>query len=156
VPLLAAYEECLARLRRVREGDRVSADDFNVPVMCMSLLADGLARAAGPSPELEALEGVLRQIPRVRAGEVIRPEHHNLVVDALWAVRDALRAVIVMGQLCPAAGLTFGCGYLPWPGQPRALELARVGDACGIPEMEAWHAGASPATELAVTAGAKV
>jgi hypothetical protein len=119
----------------------------------------------------------------VRAGEVIRPEHHNLIVDALWAVRDALRAVAVMGQLCPAAGLTFGYGYLPWPEPPWAPELARVGDAYGIPEMEMWSetglpaawapslaragdaygtpemetwpAGASPATELAVTAGAQ-
>jgi hypothetical protein len=153
VPLVAAYEECLAKLRRVREGDRVSADDFNVPVMCMSLLADGLSMAAGPSPELETLEGILRQVPRVRAGEVIRPEHHNLIVDALWAVRDALRAVIIAGQLCPAAGLTFGYGYLPWPEPPLAPPLARAGSVYGIPEMEVWPAGTSPATELAVTAG---
>jgi hypothetical protein len=41
-------------------------------------------------PLVDELDAVLSIIPYVRSGDVIQPEHHNYIVDALMKVRDIL------------------------------------------------------------------
>ncbi|PNV81060.1 MAG: hypothetical protein C0179_04635, partial [Fervidicoccus sp.] len=44
----------------------------------------------GGDPLVDELDAILSKIPYVKAGDVIMPEHHNYLVDALKKARDIL------------------------------------------------------------------
>jgi hypothetical protein len=82
-------------------GSEVKSEDLNLKRECLKALRDMLvmkAKDAGvPSEELDPLvdelDGMLAKIPYVYSGDVIRPEHHNYVVDALKKARDILALI---------------------------------------------------------------
>jgi hypothetical protein len=94
-------DELLNKLRIVIVGSEVKSEDLNLKRECLKALRDMLvmkAKDAGvPSekldPLVDELDGILAKIPYVYSGDVIRPEHHNYVVDALKKARDILALI---------------------------------------------------------------
>jgi hypothetical protein len=91
-----SLEECLKRLRRVELGYEVLASDVNVKAECLRILKNEmatLARTVGAEadPLVDELDAILALIRYVKTGDIILPEDHNLVVDALRKARDILR-----------------------------------------------------------------
>jgi hypothetical protein len=83
-------------------------------------------------PLVDELDAVLSKIPYVKSGDVIQPEHHNYIVDALRKARDIvskmeeyyasqLDALInqlnyILNVLQPWGTLVFGYGTTDWLG----------------------------------------
>jgi hypothetical protein len=96
-----SLDACLQKLRYVKYGDEVRADDVNTKVECLRLLRDtSKAKAAElgcPServdPLVEELDSILATIRYVRSGDIIQPEDHNYVVEALKKARDILAEI---------------------------------------------------------------
>jgi hypothetical protein len=96
-----SLDTCLSKLRYVKYGDEVRADDVNTKVECIRVLRDtSKAKAAElgcPServdPLVEELDSILATIRYVRSGDIIQPEDHNYVVDALKKARDILAEI---------------------------------------------------------------
>ena len=70
-------------------------------VDCIRLVRDALAELDPLDPSVEELGRIVERLGYVKAGDIIEPEHHNLVVDALKVVHEILRA-----RLQPLQGLT--------------------------------------------------
>ena len=92
---------CLDKLRYVKYGDEVRATDVLTKVECLRVLRDTLkSRAAElgcPSeridPLVDELDAIIAKIRYVRSGDIIQPEDHNYVVDALKKARDILAEI---------------------------------------------------------------
>lgn len=100
---IAPLGACLERLRYVVEGDEVRSSDLNDKTECLRVIRDIITNIAGalsgiPDPPIEDLinefDAVLSQIRHVASGDVILPEDHNYVVDALKKLRDILDEII--------------------------------------------------------------
>jgi hypothetical protein len=96
-----SLDACLQKLRYVKYGDEVRASDVLAKLECLKALRDTLkAKAAEmgcPSeridPLVDQLDSILATIRYVRSGDVIQPEDHNYVVDALKKARDILAEI---------------------------------------------------------------
>jgi hypothetical protein len=91
-------EECLKRLRYVELGYEVTASDVNVKAECLRILKNEMATLARTAnvavdPLVDELDSILALIRYVKTGDLILPEDHNLVVDALRKARDILRII---------------------------------------------------------------
>jgi hypothetical protein len=91
-------EECLKRLRYVELGHEVTASDVNVKAECLRILKNEMATLARTAnvavdPLVDELDLILALIRYVKTGDIILPEDHNLVVDALRKARDILRII---------------------------------------------------------------
>jgi hypothetical protein len=88
-------------LRYVKYGDEVRATDVLTKVECLRVLRDTLKTKASemgcPServdPLVDQLDSILATIRYVRSGDIIQPEDHNYVVDALKKARDILAEI---------------------------------------------------------------
>ncbi len=88
------YDACLRALRRVKRGDYVLSTDTNTKNECLRAARDWVAEIASrfnvdPSVVYE-LDPYLARLRYVRAGDIIMPEDHNYIVDALYKLRDVL------------------------------------------------------------------
>jgi hypothetical protein len=96
-----SLDACLSKLRYVKYGDEVRASDVLAKLECLRALRDALkAKAAEmgcPSeridPLVDQLDAVIAMIRYVRSGDIIQPEDHNYVVDALRKARDILSEI---------------------------------------------------------------
>ena len=92
---------CLQKLRYVKYGDEVRASDVLTKLECLKVLRDTLKTKAdemgSPServdPLVDQLDSILATIRYVRSGDIIQPEDHNYVVDALKKARDVLAEI---------------------------------------------------------------
>jgi len=92
---------CLQKLRYVKYGDEVRASDVSAKLECLKALRDTLKTKATemgcPSeridPLVDQLDSILATIRYVRSGDIIQPEDHNYVVDALRKARDILSEI---------------------------------------------------------------
>ena len=92
---------CLQKLRYVKYGDEVRASDVSAKLECLKALRDTLKTKATemgcPSeridPLVDQLDSILATIRYVRSGDIIQPEDHNYVVDALRKARDILAEI---------------------------------------------------------------
>lgn len=93
-----SLDACLSKLRYVKYGDEVRASDVLAKLECLRSLRDTLkAKAAEmgcPSeridPLVDQLDAIIAMIRYVRSGDIIQPEDHNYIVDALKKARDIL------------------------------------------------------------------
>jgi len=86
-------DQCLSLLRYVHEGDEALHDDINKPVECLKAL-NSLFRYFRPDdPLVDELDNILKKIPYVKSGDIIMPDHHNLIVDALKKARDIISRI---------------------------------------------------------------
>ena len=77
------------------------SSDVNAKVDCIRALRErlvGSARALGVprervDPLVELLDEVLARLRYVRSGDIVLPEDHNTLVDALARARDVLSAI---------------------------------------------------------------
>jgi hypothetical protein len=83
-------DQCLSLLRYVSEGDQVFHDDINKPVECLRALSSLFRYFRPDDPLVDELDNILNKIPYVKTGDLIMPDHHNLIVDALKKARDIL------------------------------------------------------------------
>jgi hypothetical protein len=96
-----SLDACLDKLRYVKYGDEVRASDVLTKLECLRALRDTLkAKAAEmgcPServdPLVDQLDSILATIRYERSGDIIQPEDHNYVVDALKKARDILSEI---------------------------------------------------------------
>ncbi len=87
---MSTLDECLSVLRYVSSDIEVLARDINDLKTCLSLLSQTFRSRIGGDPLVDELDAILSKIPYVKAGDVIMPEHHNYLVDALKKARDIL------------------------------------------------------------------
>jgi len=88
-------------LRYVKYGDEVRASDVLTKLECLKALRDTLKTKATemgcPSeridPLVDQLDSILATIRYVRSGDIIQPEDHNYIVDALKKARDVLSEI---------------------------------------------------------------
>jgi hypothetical protein len=88
-------------LRYVKYGDEVRATDVLTKVECLRVLRDTLKSKAAelgcPServdPLVDELDAIIAKIRYVRSGDIIQPEDHNYIVDALKRARDILAEI---------------------------------------------------------------
>jgi hypothetical protein len=83
-------DQCLSLLRYVSEGDEVFHDDINKKVECLKALSVIFRQLRPDDPLVDELDSILNKIPYVKTGDIIMPDHHNLIVDALRKARDIL------------------------------------------------------------------
>jgi hypothetical protein len=96
-----SLDACLEKLRYVKYGDEVWASDVLTKLECLKTLRDTLkAKAAEmgcPSeridPLVDQLDAIIAMIRYVRSGDIIQPEDHNYIVDALKKARDILSEI---------------------------------------------------------------
>jgi hypothetical protein len=96
-----SLDACLDKLRYVKYGDEVRASDVLTKLECLRALRDALKAKATevgcPServdPLVDQLDSILALIRYVRSGDIIQPEDHNYVVDALKKARDILAEI---------------------------------------------------------------
>lgn len=86
----AVLDQCLSLLRYVSEGDQVFHGDTNRKVECLKVLNNLFRNLRPDDPLVDELDNILSKIPYVKAGDIIMPDHHNLIVDALKKARDIL------------------------------------------------------------------
>jgi len=90
-------DSCLSRLRYVKKGDYVMSSDINDPRECLERARDWLLEICnryGLDPEyVYELDPYLERIRRVSAGDIIEPDDHNNIVDALHKIRDVIYSV---------------------------------------------------------------
>jgi hypothetical protein len=70
--------------------DEVRSGDVNTKVECLRALSSMFRQLGVDDPLVDELDAVLSKIPYVKSLDVIQPEHHNYVVDALKKARDIL------------------------------------------------------------------
>jgi len=112
-------DQCLSLLRYVSEGDQVFHDDINKPVECLRALSNLLRYFRPDDPLVDELDNILKKIPYVKTGDIIMPDHHNLIVNALKKARDIISRmegyyislINRLLELAPWSGLGFGYGY---------------------------------------------
>jgi hypothetical protein len=88
-------------LRYVKYGDEVRVSDVLTKLECLKALRDTLKAKATevgcPSeridPLVDQLDSIIAMIRYVRSGDIIQPEDHNYVVDALRRARDILAEI---------------------------------------------------------------
>jgi hypothetical protein len=96
-----SLDACLEKLRYVKYGDEVRASDVLTKLECLKALRDTLkAKAAEmgcPSeridPLVDQLDSIIAMIRYVRSGDIIQPEDHNYIVNALRKARDILAEI---------------------------------------------------------------
>jgi hypothetical protein len=86
----AVLDQCLSLLRYVSEGDQVFHDDIDKPIECLRALSIILRQLRPDDPLVDELDSILSKIPYVKTGDIIMPDHHNLIVDALKKARDII------------------------------------------------------------------
>jgi len=140
----------------------VLSSDLNTRVRCLTLLRDAIAERDPANPVLPELDQILAKIRYVKAGDVMLPEDHNLVVDFLRKAREAieqlvremaeeleeLRYALVYAQ--PVYGLTIGLDASPLGMPPGLLNLVRVPSTVLLTRLSVYIGYTSPATELLV------
>jgi hypothetical protein len=102
---IARLEEIVSKMRRVRSGDPVMPDDHNIFVdFCLEAIATVREiytrfklKTGKRYPYVEDLIEVAEFragfLERVRPGDIVRPQHHNTVVDVMKPLEEALRAL---------------------------------------------------------------
>jgi hypothetical protein len=92
-----SLDEALKKLRYVKRWpepeSEIRHEDLNTKIDALKLIRDALKAKVEEDPLVDELDAILNLIPYVKAGDVVEPEHHNLVVDAMWKVRDILAKI---------------------------------------------------------------
>ena len=90
-------DSCLAKLRYVSEGDDVLAEDHNVPVDCIKVMRSWLSNICntyGIDPSyVQELDPYIEKLRYVSSGDLILPEDHNTIVDALRKAREVIEKI---------------------------------------------------------------
>jgi len=102
---IARLEEIVSKMKRVKSGDPVMPDDHNIFVnFCLEAIAAVREiytrfklKTGKRYPYVEELIEVAEFragfLEKVRSGDIVRPEHHNTVVDVMKPLEEALRAL---------------------------------------------------------------
>jgi len=89
-----SLDEVLKKLRYVKRWpgpeSEIRHEDLNTKIDTLKAIRDALKEKVGEDPLVDELDAILNLIPYAKAGDVVEPEHHNLIVDAMWKVRDIL------------------------------------------------------------------
>jgi len=89
-----SLDEALKKLRYVKRWpdpeSEIRHEDLNTKIDALKAIRDALKEKVGEDPLVDELDAIICLIPYVKAGDVVEPEHHNLIVDAMWKVRDIL------------------------------------------------------------------
>jgi hypothetical protein len=92
-----SLDEALKKLRYVKRWpepeSEVRHEDLNTKVDALKAIRDVVKSKVGEDPLIDELGAIMRRIPYVKAGDIVEPEHHNLIVDAMWKVRDLLAKI---------------------------------------------------------------
>jgi predicted metal-dependent HD superfamily phosphohydrolase len=102
---ISRLEEIVSRMRRVKSGDPVMAEDHNIFVdFCIEAI--GAVREMYTMFKLKTRKVYfyveeLIEVAEFRAGflkkvksmDTVRPEHHNTVIDVMKPLEEALRAL---------------------------------------------------------------
>jgi hypothetical protein len=99
--LFESFSECVDSLRYVGYRTPVEARDVNTKAACLRLAREALDKyryklrvpAERVDPLVDQLDSIISMIRYVRSGDIIQPEDHNYVVDALRKVRDILAEI---------------------------------------------------------------
>jgi hypothetical protein len=99
--IFRSFSECVESLRYVSYGTPVESRDLNVKTTCIKLMRDTLDKyryklyvpASIVDPLIDKLDAVIATIRYVKSGDIIQPEDHNYVVDALKKARDILSEI---------------------------------------------------------------
>jgi hypothetical protein len=99
--IFRSFSECVESLRYVSYGTPVESRDLNMKTTCIKLMRDTLDKyryklyvpASIVDPLIDKLDSVLATIRYVKSGDIIQPEDHNYVVDALKKARDILSEI---------------------------------------------------------------
>jgi hypothetical protein len=138
----------------------------NTKVECLRLLKDYLISKSeslgvpkeSVDPLVDELDKILNMIPYVRSGDIIQPEHHNYIVDALRKVRDLLAKmeeyyislINYLATISPSAGLGVGFGFTTYPDMPTPPSLPYVGAGLLTVDVSYDYGYVSPCTSLTV------
>jgi hypothetical protein len=102
---ISRLEEIVSRMKRVKRGDPVMPEDHNIFVdFCVEAIAAVRElytrfklKTGRIYPYVEELIEVadFRSgfLAKVKSGDVVRPEHHNTVIDVMKPLEEALRAL---------------------------------------------------------------
>jgi hypothetical protein len=85
-----SLDACLGKLRYVKYGDEVRADDINTKVECLRALSSMFRQLGVNDPLVDELDAVLSIIPYVSSGGRNSAGAPQYIVDALMKVRDIL------------------------------------------------------------------
>jgi hypothetical protein len=92
-----SLDEALKKLRYAKRWPEPESEirhqDLNTKIDALKAIRDALKEKVGEDPLVDELDAIIRLIPYVKAGDVVEPEHHNLIVDAMWKVRDLLAKI---------------------------------------------------------------
>jgi len=85
----------------------VRAEDINIPSNCLRYIYNFIKTKTylngGDISVVEQAEPYIQKLPTVRSGEVMDPEHHNAIVDAINALSSLLTGL--------PTGVANPCGY---------------------------------------------
>jgi hypothetical protein len=109
-------------------------------------------------PLVDELDAVLSKIPYVKSGDVIQPEHHNYIVDALKKARDILSKMeeyyisllSALASVSPFTGLGVGFGFSTYPDRPVPPSLPYAGSGLLTVDVAYDYGYVSPSTALVV------
>jgi predicted metal-dependent HD superfamily phosphohydrolase len=102
---IARLEEIISKMKRVKRGDPVMPEDHNIFVdFCMEAIATVREiytrfklKTGRRYPYVEELIEVADFragfLAKVRSADVVRPEHHNTVIDVMKPLEEALKAL---------------------------------------------------------------
>jgi hypothetical protein len=147
-------------LRYVKYGDEVRAEDLNTKLECLKSLSALFRQLGVADPLVDELDAIIAKIRYVRSGDIIQPEDHNYVVDALRKVRDILAKmeeyyisiVNYFATISPFAGLGVGFGFSTYPDSPVPPSLPYAGAGLLTVDVSYDSDYASPCTALVVEA----
>jgi hypothetical protein len=109
-------------------------------------------------PLVDELDAIIAKIRYVKSGDIIQPEDHNYVVDALRKIRDIIAKMEeyyiaqlnILASVSPFAGLGVGYGFSTYPGMPEPPSLPYAGAGLLTVEVSYDSDYVSPCTALVV------
>jgi len=102
----ARMDECLKLLRYVKKGDYLLTQDINVPRECIFVARawlEAIVKAYNLDPTyVYELDPYLKRLRYVRVGDILEPDDHNAIVDALKKLREVLEKIeaLVCDKCC--------------------------------------------------------
>lgn len=117
-------EECLQKLRKVKDGDYVLSSDVNDIIDCIHVARDWLLEICneyGIDPKyVYELDPYLAKLRRVKYGEIIESSDHNNLVDTLFKLRDVIEDIEVKAWQ-DGYNEGYSSGYSKGTEHPRAV-----------------------------------
>jgi hypothetical protein len=109
-------------------------------------------------PLIDKLDAVIATIRYVKSGDIIQPEDHNYIVDALKKARDIIAKMeeyyisllSALASVSPFTGLGVGFGFSTYPDNPVPPSLPYAGTGLLTVDVSYDSDYVSPCTALVV------